>query len=538
MGNSTLKIIKSNRSWIGPVVTAGSAGNQIRIDYSFSLATDKCCPGLIVLTEPMADYIIQNHCFDISKNLLEMAYSLNDYIFLSIDWNIDRKFKRCQFQKSNHLYSCYGHFDLLFSEPKIASAYIFYPCEKKREIDMAADISFSVKNQTFPCQALEPNHMCYKYYNSFHLPSILGLKEYNTALSVLSTVTPFVPPQCHQHVEQFLCRVILPECTQEGHVPPCRSLCRDVLHSPCGKFSHIMIPALKLNDKDYDIVIEMVCREFPIKPPCYKMDVNCSTPPKIMHGSLTESSIENTTLHSTAMYSCEDNYQVEGNSSVHCQYSGIWSAPPKCLLVPNMKEIIILSSSLGVYALVIIIMVFIITKYRKEIVIIMFAKFGFRLFTPKEGEERRYDAFIAYSREDIAFVRNELLEPLERMNPPFRICVKDRDFDAFAWTSNNVISSIRESKRTIIVLSQNFIDDTWGQFEFDTAHHQLLNDTSFKLLVITLERPKNLNNIPDLIKRYINTGTYLFRGDKLFWNKVLYFMPESKTPIQDDETEI
>ncbi len=537
MKNSTLEIIQSNRSWVGPVITAESAGNQIRFNYSFSIDNDKCCPGLIVLTEPIAEYIIQNNCFDVSQNLLELVYSMNDFYFLSMNWNIDRKFKTCQFQKLESVYSCYGHIDLLLSKPKVASVYIFYPCDNKKGIDILADFSFSVKNLTIPCQELEHHHKCFKYYNSFHLPSLLGIKDYNSALSMLSTVSPFVPHQCHQHAEEFLCRTILPECTQEGPVPPCRSMCRDVLHSPCGQMSQIMVPALNLNNKDYEIILEIACREFPIEIPCYEMDVNCSTPPKVIHGVLTKIDGINTTLHSMATYSCDENYQLEGNSSIYCKYSGIWSDPPKCLFKPDKRQIIILSSTLAVCAVIVVVMVFMITKYRKEIIIIIFAKFGFRLSKPKE-EDKRYDAFIAYSREDIAFVRNELLEPLESMNPPFKICIKDRDFDVYGWTSNNVISSIRESKRTIIVLSQNFIDDARGQFEFDTAHQQLLNDMSFKLLIITLEKPKNLRHIPDLIKSYTNTATYLFRNDKLFWKKVLYFMPERNIPFQDDETEI
>ncbi len=400
------------------------------------------------------------------------------YYYLSIDWKKnkmgDRRFRTCQKLDSDDLYSCYGHMDIILNEPEVASVYLFYPCADKQKINMMTDISFVVKNLSFPCHKLEPGHECLKYYNSFRLPSFLGFKTYHTALSLISSASPFIPPGCHQHMEEWLCRTALPECTLEGYILPCRNMCTEVFLSPCGDFLQTLISSFHLTQKDYQIFIELACREFPINQPCFTKNINCSVPPEIPNSALKYDIVEHT-LHSTATYSCDNNYKIEGNSSVSCQYSGNWSEPPKCVLVPNKINVIIITSSFGVFALIIIAVVFIMTKYRKEIVVILYAKFGLRFFKSKE-EDKCYDAFIAYSREDIAFVMDELLKPLESTNPPFKICMKDRDFDAYGWTSNNVISAIRNSKRTIIVLSQSFIDDEWGHFEFDRAHHQLLND--------------------------------------------------------------
>ncbi len=525
MENSTFKQVQSNISWIGPIAMTGSAGNQIRINYAFILSTIKCCPGLVVLTEPLPNFIIANGCLDMSPHLLEILYPINEYYYLSIDWNKkekdERKFRTCQNLDSDNLYSCYGHMDIILSEPKVASLYIFYPCDGRQKIDMMTDISFVVKNLSFPCQRLEAGDTCFKYYNSFHRPGLLGLKDYHTAVSLISSASPFIPPGCHQHIEEFICHTILPECTSEGYKLPCRNMCTEMMLSPCADLLHLFIPSFHLNQKDYQIIMELACREFPMNQPCFTKNINCSVPPEIDNGALKYDIVEHT-IHSIATYSCDENYKIDGNSSVNCQYSGQWSEPPKCVLVPNKISEIILSSSFGVFALIIIVVVFILTKYRKEIVVILYAKFGLRFFKAKE-EDKHYDAFVAYSHEDIAFVKHELLAFLE--DKDFKICLKDRDFEIGGWRANNVISSIQDSKRAIIVLSQSFIEDEWCQFEFDRAHHQLLN-ASFKLLIVSLEKPQNLGSIPDLIASYINTGEYLFRHDKSFWKKILDFMPE------------
>ncbi len=123
------------------------------------------------------------------------------------------------------------------------------------------------------------------------------------------------------------------------------------------------------------------------------------------------------------------------------------------------------------------------------------------------------------------------------MKPQFRICLHTRDFDGGGIKAKNIINAITQSKRAIIILSQSFIDSEWCQFEFEQAHLQLMQHESYKILVIALDDPKHLQNIPQLIQSYILTRTYLMGTDKLFWQKLLYQMPEKKaTNERDDET--
>ncbi len=199
---------------------------------------------------------------------------------------------------------------------------------------------------------------------------------------------------------------------------------------------------------------------------------------------------------------------------------------PICKLrIQNKFKVIITASTLGTFLFIVIIVVVFVFKYRRELVVVIYAKYGLRFRTIPE-EKREYDAFIAYSLEDISFVKHELLTRLESFaDPPYKILIHHRDFVIGDWIANNIINAIAESKRTIIVLSQNFVNSQWCQFEFSQAHFRLMHDQSCKMIVIALEDPMTFHNVPKVVKRYIKTGAYIRRYDKRFWKKLFYQMP-------------
>ncbi len=168
--------------------------------------------------------------------------------------------------------------------------------------------------------------------------------------------------------------------------------------------------------------------------------------------------------------------------------------------------------------------------FRYELLAILYVKYGIKLSKDKE-EEREYDVFIAYSQDDFKFVKNKLLDPLERS--AFKTCIPERDFEPGDFKSQNIIKGVQASRRTIIVLSQNFINSGWCQFKFAQSHLKMLDDESFKLLLIATEEPKMLENVPKVINNYIKSRTYLMENDRLFWEKLLYQMPNVRDRTDD-----
>ncbi len=274
---------------------------------------------------------------------------------------------------------------------------------------------------------------------------------------------------------------------------------------------------------NFDFFREYFCGRLPENNSCFAKDINCGRPQEIRNGKHDFTS-ENSDITSQAVYFCDDNFSLEGNVTVVCQYSGKWSPPPECMKIISNKVILIICVICCSSFILIILLIFFVHKYRKDITALLYFRWGIVLHKQKE-DERKYDAFIAYSQEDIDFVRHSLLEPLQEMKPGFQICVRDRDFDSGDWKSQNIIKYVQQSRRTIIVLSQNFINSQWCQFEFAQAHLRLLEDQSFKLLVIALENPTTLLGVPELIQHYIQARTYLMKDDRLFWEKLIYQMP-------------
>lgn len=73
---------------------------------------------------------------------------------------------------------------------------------------------------------------------------------------------------------------------------------------------------------------------------------------------------------------------------------------------------------------------------------------------------------------------------LESGDPKYRICLHYRDWIPGEYIQNQILQSVEDSRRTIVVLSSNFIESVWGQLEFKAAHSQALQDRTNRIIVI------------------------------------------------------
>ena len=167
-----------------------------------------------------------------------------------------------------------------------------------------------------------------------------------------------------------------------------------------------------------------------------------------------------------------------------------------------------------------------------------FVKFGWK-FTGGESKEeanRPYDAFVSYSSHDEEFIVRELapyLEEGQQGRPGYRLCVHYRDFAIGASIAESIISAVVMSKRVIIVLSDNFLNSEWCQYEFQTAHHQLLEERKNRIIMVLLH-DINLDMEDHQLKDYLKTRTYLKYGDPWFWAKLEYAMPKKAVPVEEN----
>ena len=190
---------------------------------------------------------------------------------------------------------------------------------------------------------------------------------------------------------------------------------------------------------------------------------------------------------------------------------------------PVVNLILILTLTLSLLLFFSVAM-FIAYVFRYYISLFLFIHFGWRFWYSYTKEETLYDAFISYSTKDSDWVIDLLVNPLENMDPPYHLCLHERDFLIGEPICDNIRKAVEGSKCTICVVSKNWLESEWCQFEFRVAHGVASVEKQIRLLVILKEEiPKN--KITGYLKFYMKTFTYLDSAHPLFWSRLLNDLP-------------
>ena len=119
--------------------------------------------------------------------------------------------------------------------------------------------------------------------------------------------------------------------------------------------------------------------------------------------------------------------------------------------------------------------------YKQRIIIFLYSKSWARLYFNEDyvDRDKHYDAFISYSHEDRDFVENTLVQGLERAQDSelrYKVCVHSRDWNVGEDIPSQIFRSVEDSRKTIIVLSQSYVESKWSDLEFKAAHKKALTD--------------------------------------------------------------
>lgn len=164
-------------------------------------------------------------------------------------------------------------------------------------------------------------------------------------------------------------------------------------------------------------------------------------------------------------------------------------------------------------------------RYGKAIKIFLYAR-GLCLCCLKEEEldaNRPFDVFISFSHDDEEYVLNKFLPTLEKER--YKTCVHMRDWIIGEWIPKQISVSIEISRRTLIVLSRNFVKSVWGMLEFRMAHASMLNEGRARLIVVVLDDIVKEEYLDPELKNYLRTNTYLETSDPWFWDKLRFALP-------------
>ncbi|XP_037614295.1 toll-like receptor 2 type-2 isoform X2 [Sebastes umbrosus] len=136
-----------------------------------------------------------------------------------------------------------------------------------------------------------------------------------------------------------------------------------------------------------------------------------------------------------------------------------------------------------------------------------------------------YDAFVSYSEKDASWVENFLVPELEGPrendedsgNPTsprsLTLCLHKRDFLPGHWIVDNIMSAMERSRRTVFVLSENFVQSDWCRYELDFSHFRLFDgNASGDAAILILLEPLSKDDIPKRfckLRKLMSSTTYL-----------------------------
>ena len=81
----------------------------------------------------------------------------------------------------------------------------------------------------------------------------------------------------------------------------------------------------------------------------------------------------------------------------------------------------------------------------------------------RASKDFRYDVFISYSHRDASWVQDWLLPQLEAAKA--RVCIDFRDFEPGAPSITEMERAVLQSRKTLLVLTPNYLDSAWTEFE-------------------------------------------------------------------------
>ena len=150
-------------------------------------------------------------------------------------------------------------------------------------------------------------------------------------------------------------------------------------------------------------------------------------------------------------------------------------------------------------------------------------------------ENKKYDIFVSYSSKDAEFLVENILPGLEEIENPYRTLVHQRDFLAGGYIKDVIVRAIDESRRTMVLLSENFVQSELCCFEFKMAHAKMLEDKCKRVVLVVMDKiPENINSD---IKSYIRTNNYLIWKEPKFWKKLRSSLPDKSIKRLADLTD-
>ncbi|XP_052100367.1 interleukin-18 receptor 1-like [Mytilus californianus] len=178
----------------------------------------------------------------------------------------------------------------------------------------------------------------------------------------------------------------------------------------------------------------------------------------------------------------------------------------------------------------------------------LFLQIAYTFQKAEDDDSKLWDAFISFKSQDVdhQFVSSKLYMKLETQLG-YKLCIHHKDFLPGKAIANNIVDSIANSRRTILIISREYLQGGYTTFELEMAHAEMIATKSkHKIIPILLDKYDNLQgSMDDTLKHIIQSVTYITwpgetsqRDVKSFWKRLELSMPKRsrKLRITSDET--
>lgn len=221
--------------------------------------------------------------------------------------------------------------------------------------------------------------------------------------------------------------------------------------------------------------------------------------------------------------------RIDDMPEIRCDNTGLplGSTTVNDLCNEDLTMMIVICIMVAVMGLIVALFSTLFYQYQTEVKVWLFThNLLLWLITEEElDKDKKYDAFISYSHLDEDFITEQLVPKLEKEPMNFKTCWHVRDFKPGELIMTQIVNSIQDSRRTLIVLSKNFLQSHWAQEEFRQAHVQSMEDKRVRVIVIIYDDVGDVDKLDPELRAYLKTNTYVKWGDPWFWDKLRYAMP-------------
>ncbi|NXO96752.1 TLR5 protein, partial [Certhia brachydactyla] len=132
-----------------------------------------------------------------------------------------------------------------------------------------------------------------------------------------------------------------------------------------------------------------------------------------------------------------------------------------------------------------------------------------------DKSEYKYDAYLCYSKNDFEWVQNSLLKHLDSQyfdKNRFTLCFEERDFLPGEEHINNIRDAVWNSRKTICVVTRQFLKDGWCVEAFNFAQSRYFCDLKDVLIMVVVGSLSQYQ-----LKKHKPIQNFLQRSQYLQW---------------------